>query len=234
MHDTLGSLEGKNYYEIFGLSQERFSFDRLKEGYFALTREFGPDTLMRLSGEEAATVEKILATVSAAYNTLSDVVKKERYDELLGAEKIGLGRKGDERFQSQVQFQSGKVFLEMAEWDSAEKALQDACNIEPENGVYLAHLAWAIYRNPANASSRAVLDKARQMLNRSLTLERSAEAFAFKGRMLFEAGQDALAEIEFNKALKLDARLPLARAGLRQLQEKREQESRGLLRRFFR
>lgn len=233
IRDTLAELEGKNYYEIFGLTQQKFSFDRLKERYFAMTREFGPDVLMQIGGEEATMVEKILDTVTAAYNTLSEVVKKERYDELLGSEKIGLGRQGDDIFQAQVQFQSGKVFLEMEEWDSAEKALQDACNIEPRNGVYLAHLAWSIYRNPANANSRAVLDKARQMLNRSLTMDRSAEAFAFKGQILLSGGQDGLAEIEFNKALRLNARLSLARSGLRQIQEKREQENKGLFRRIF-
>ncbi len=44
---------------------------------------------------------------------------------------------------------------------------------------------------------------------------------------------EGLAEIEFNKALRLNARLPMARAGLRQIQEKREQESKGLFRRIF-
>ena len=162
------------------------------------------------------------------------MVKKERYDELLGSDKIGLGRYGDDQFQAQVQFQSGKVFLDMEEWDNAEKALQDACNIDGRNGEYLANLAWAIYRNPRNARSRAMQDKARQMLNRSLTLERNPAGFAYKGWMLLEGGQDALAEAEFTKALKLDARHTLARKGLRELQEKREQQKKGLFGRMFR
>ena len=54
--------------------------------------------------------EQILSLVSTAYNTLSDVVKKERYDELLGSDSVGLGQKGDDRFQAQVQSQSGKVY----------------------------------------------------------------------------------------------------------------------------
>ncbi|BCR03532.1 hypothetical protein DESUT3_06010 [Desulfuromonas versatilis] len=226
-------LKGKNYYEIFGMNQAKFSFEMLKERYFAFTRQFGPDTMMRLSGVDGRLVEDILATVSTAYNTLSDVVKKERYDELLGSDRIGLGQKGDERFQAQVQAQSGKVFIEMEEWDNAEKALQDACNIAPGNGDYLAHLAWAIYRNPKNAASRAVLEKSRQLLNSALTLERTGKGFAFKGWMLLEAGQDNLAEAEFSKALKLDARLSMARKGLRLLQEKREQQKKGLFRRIF-
>jgi len=233
VRSTHARLQGKNYYEVFGLTQGNYAFEKLKENYFAITREFGPDVLMQLGGEEAGLVEEILSTVTNAYNTLSDVVKKEKYDQLLGADRIGLGHKGDDRFQAQVQSQSGKVFIDMEEWDNAEKALQDACGIEPENGDYLAHLAWAIYRNPRYASSRATLDKAKQMLNRSISLERTAPAFAFKGWIMLEVGQDNLAEMEFNKALKLDARNLLARKGLKAVQERREQQKKGLFGRMF-
>jgi DNA-binding response OmpR family regulator/curved DNA-binding protein CbpA len=230
---TYDRLQGKNYYEVLGLTPEKFSFNRLKENYFALSKEFGPDLLMRLSGAEASQAEEILSLVANAYETLSDVVKKEKYDQLLGSEKIGLGHKGDERFRAQVQAQSGKVFIDMEEWDNAEKTLKDACAIEPDNGDTLAHLAWAIYRNPQYAASRPTLDRAKQMLNRAITMERTAPAFAFKGWILVDAGQESLAETEFNKALKIDARNSLARKGLRRIQEKREQEKRGIFGRMF-
>jgi CheY-like chemotaxis protein/curved DNA-binding protein CbpA len=230
---TFSRLQGKNYYEVLGLTPEKFSFNQLKENYFAISKEFGPDLLMRLGGAEASQAEEILSLVANAYETLSDVVKKEKYDQLLGSEKIGLGHKGDERFRAEVQAQSGKVFIDMEEWDNAEKTLKDACAIEPDNGDTLAHLAWAIYRNPQYANSRPTLDRAKQMLNRAITLERTAPAFAFKGWILVDAGQEALAEAEFNKALKIDARNSLARKGLRRIQEKREQEKKGIFGRMF-
>lgn len=230
---THAELKGKDYYQVFGLRTGEFSFDLLKQRYFALTRKFGPEALMQLGGEEAGMVEEILSTVTTAYNTLSDVVKKENYDQMLGSDKVGLGEKGDDQFQAQVQFQSGKTFLEMEEWDDAERAIQDACNIDTNNGIYLANLAWAIYKNPKNEQSRAMRDKARQTLARALTLERTAEAFAFKGWMHLDAGQDSLAEAEFGKAMKLDPRQKLARQGLRLIQEKREQEKKGLFKRMF-
>lgn len=230
---TFARLQGKNYYEILGLTQERFSFNQLKENYFARSKEFGPDLLMRLGGTEAAQAEEIMAMFANAYETLSDVVKKEKYDQLFGAETIGLGHKGDERFRAEIQAQSGKVFIDMEEWDNAEKTLKDACAIEPDNGDTLAHLAWAIYRNPQYAASRPTLDRAKQMLNRAITLERTAPAFAFKGWILADGGQESLAEAEFNKALKIDARNTLARKGLRRIQKKREQEKKGIFGRMF-
>ncbi len=234
VRQTLTEMQGKNHYELFGIKQGEFSFDKLKEKYFAITHEFGPELMMQLSGEEAGLVEEILSLVSTAYNTLSDVVKKERYDELLGSDTVGLGQKGDDKFQAQVQSQSGKVFIEMGEWDNAIKALQDAVNFDQENGDYLAHLGWAIFKNPANARSQAMRDKGKQMINRALSLERTAQGHAFKGWIIFEAGQANLAEAEFNKALKLDARNPLARSGLRELREKLEQEKKGMFKKMFR
>ncbi|MGW8313755.1 MAG: response regulator [Desulfuromonadales bacterium] len=227
------SLEEKDHYQVFGIKQAKFSIALLKERYFAITRKFGPEVLIQLGGEEAQLAEEILARVATAYHTLSDVVKKERYDEMLGADKIGLGHKGDDRFQAQVQAESGKVFLEMEDWDSAEKALQEAVNADPDNGVYLACLAWALYRNPKYASSQAMQNKAKQMLNKSIGMERTAQAFAYKGWMLLEARQESMAEAEFNKALKMDARHALARKGLRTLQEQQEQQKKGIFKRMF-
>jgi CheY-like chemotaxis protein/curved DNA-binding protein CbpA len=227
------SLEDKTHYEVFGIKQSKFSIALLKDRYFAITRKFGPEVLMQLGGEEAALVEEILSKVATAYDTLTDVVKKERYDELLGADKIGLGHKGDDRFQAQVQAESGKVFLEMEEWDNAEKALQEAVNADPDNGDYLASLAWAIHRNPIHANSLAMQEKTRKMLNKSIAMERTAQAFAYRGWILLEAGRESMAEAELNKALKQDARHALARKGLRTLREQQEQQKKGLFKRMF-
>ncbi len=234
VRQTLTEIKDKNYYEVFKLRQGEFSFDKLKSKYFSYTHEFGPELLMQLSGEEANLVEEILSIVTNAYNTLSDVVKKERYDELLGSETVGLGEKGDDRFQAQVQSQSGKVFIEMEEWENAINSLQDAVNIVPTNGDYLAHLGWAIYKNPANERSSIMRDRGKQMINKSMTLERTAAGHSFKGWLLLEAGQESLAEAEFNKALRIDARNNIARKGMRSLQEKREQDKKGLFRKMFR
>ena len=80
--------------------------------------------------------------------------------------------------QAQVQAESGKVFIEMEEWDNAEKALQEAVNFDTGNGDYLAHLAWTVYRNPKNAASRAMQEKvsARVPSMSSSTVSRSTIA----------------------------------------------------------
>lgn len=227
-------IKDKDYYAIFGMTPARFSFNALKEAYFTKVREYSPERFMELSGTTSAMAQDILAIYADAYNTLSNVVAKERYDELLNDNKtMGIDGKQDGQLHAKIQFQSGKVFLDMGEFENAEKALQDAYTLEPDNAGHAAFLAWAIYRNSANSNSRAALERARTLLTKSLQIAKSAEAFAFRGWMLFDEGRDGLAEGEFMKALKINGKEPNALKGLRLISDKRESEKKGVLRRFF-
>ncbi|HEY6871286.1 MAG TPA: response regulator [Geobacteraceae bacterium] len=227
-------IQDKNYYELFGLSRGTFSFDGLKEAYFEKTRQYSPEKFMTLSGATLDLAQEVLSHYASAYSTLSSVVAKERYDEMLNdGMTLGLDGKQDDGLQARIQFQSGSVFLEMGEHENAEKALREAYTLEPDNAMHAAWLAWAIYRNPANKSSRSAQEKARTLLAKSLQSGRSAEAFAFRGWMLLDEGRDGLAEGEFQKALKLNPREPNARKGVKALEEKREAEKKGLFRKIF-
>ncbi len=227
-------LQDKNYYEIFGLSQQTFTFIALKDSYFAKTRLYSPERFMELSGTTMNIAQEILSHYANAYNTLSSVVAKERYDEMLNADTtIGLDGKQDDKLQARIQFQSGNVFIEMGEYENAEKALQDAYTIEPDNASHCALLALAIYRNPANLRSKAALEKAKMLLAKSLQIEKNAEAFALRGLMLMDEGREGLAEGEFQKALKINPKENNARNGLKLIAEKREADKKGLFRRIF-
>ena len=229
------AVKDKNYYEVFGISPSTFSFDALKEAYFSRTRAYAPEKFMELSGGVQTMAEEVLAIYANAYNTLSNVVAKERYDEMLNADKVvGLAGKQDSALQARIQFQSGKVFLEMGEYDNAEKALQDAYTLEPDNAAHCAYLAWTIYRKPGNQNSRTAVERARTLLSRSLQLDRNAAAYAFRGWMLLDEGRDGLAEGEFQKALKLSTNETLAARGLKSIEEKRAATNKGLLRKLFR
>lgn len=227
-------IKDKDYYAIFGMTPARFSFNTLKEAYFKKVKEYSPERFMELSGATSAMAQDTLAIYADAYNTLSNVVAKERYDEMLNDNKtMGIDGKQDSPLHAKIQFQSGKVFLDMGEFENAEKALQDAYTLDPENAGHAAFLAWAIYRNSVNNNSRSAQERARNLLTKSLQIEKSAAAFAFRGWMLFDEGRDGLAEGEFLKALKINAKEPNALKGLRLVSEKRENEKKGVLRKFF-
>ncbi|GAM10136.1 hypothetical protein OR1_02424 [Geobacter sp. OR-1] len=226
-------IKEKNYYELLGMTPGSFTFNTLKDSYFSRTRPYSQERLMELSGPVLEMAQEVLSVLSTAYNTLSNVISKERYDELLNSDKIGIDGKQDDKLQAQVQFQSGKVFLEMGEFANAEKAFQDAYRLEPDVALHSAFLAWAIYRNPSNKGSKAASDKARNLLARSLQNGRHPEAFSFRGWMLLDEGREGLAEGEFQKALKLNPRDALARNGLQQITDHRQSEKKGLFSKFF-
>jgi DNA-binding response OmpR family regulator/tetratricopeptide (TPR) repeat protein len=227
-------LKGKNYYELFGLTRNSFTFDKMKESYFSKTRQYSPEKFMVLSGPSQSLAQEILSTFASAYNTLSNVVSKERYDEMLNADTVmGLDGRQDDKLQAQVQLQSGKVFLEMSEFENAQKALQDAFTLDPRSHEAAAFLAWSIYRNPASRGSKASIDKAKTLLSKSMQLKPNAEAHAYRGAILFDEGREELAEGEFQKALKLNPKEPTARKGVAHLAEKRENDKKGIFKKFF-
>jgi DNA-binding response OmpR family regulator len=229
-----GQLKDKNYYEIFGLDRRSFQFSALKDAYFARTRQYPPEKFMELSGATQELAEEILSIYANAYNTLSNVVAKERYDELLNENKVvGLDGRQDDKLQAKIQFQSGSVFLDMGEYENAERAFQEAYTLEPENPLHCAYLAWAIYKNPASRQSKSGQDRAISLLTKSLGLEKTAKAYTFRGLMLLDEGRDGLAEGEFLKALKHNSAEVEARKGLRLIAEKREAEKKGIFRRIF-
>ncbi|HBG07927.1 MAG: histidine kinase [Geobacteraceae bacterium GWC2_58_44] len=227
------AIQDKNYYEIFSLTPGNFNFASLKEAYFSRTRHYSPEKFMQLSGATLSRAQDVLSHYANAYNTLSNVVAKERYDEMMNASSIGLGGRQDDGLQARIQFQSGKVFIEMEDFVSAERALQDAYTLTPQDPLTAAYLAWSIYRNPSNSGSRAAQEKCRMLLSKSLQMGRCAEAFAFRGWMLLDEGRDGLAEGEFLKALKLNPREQSAQAGTRLIAERRETEKKGLFKRIF-
>jgi len=229
-----GQLKDKNYYEIFGLDRRSFQFNTLKDAYFTRTKQYPPEKFMELSGSTQELAEEILSIYANAYNTLSNVVAKERYDELLNENKVvGLDGHQDDKLQAKIQFQSGSVFLDMGEYENAERAFQEAYTLEPENPLHCAYLAWAIYKNPASRQSKSGQDRAISLLTKSLGLEKTAKAYTFRGLMLLEEGRDGLAEGEFLKALKHNSTEVEARKGLRLIAEKREAEKKGIFRRIF-
>lgn len=227
-------VKDKDYYAVFGMTPAKFSFSVLKDAYFTKVREYSPERFMELSGATSAMAQEILSIYADAYNTLSNVVTKERYDEMLNDNKtMGIDGREDGQLHARIQFQSGKVFLDMGEYENAEKALQEAYLLEPDNSGHTAFLAWAIYNNSTNSKSKAALEKVRNLLTKSLQIEKSAEAFAFRGWMLYDEGRDGLAESEFLKALKINPREPVALNGMKLINEKRDGEKKGVFRRLF-
>lgn len=225
------AVKDKNYYEIFGMTAKNFSFDRLKKAYFELTKTYGPEKFFSSSGEVMELAEEFLSRVANAYSTLSNVVSKENYDEIL-ASQIPTGDE-EKKFYEKVQFQSGKVLLEQGQYEGAEKAFTNCMTIDPDKAEYQAYLAFTIYHNPSNRGNLAAIKKAKDLANKSLLREKLPITYALKGAMLFDEGMLNLAESEFNKALKLNPNNKIALKNMELIRQKREEEKKGFFQRMF-
>ena len=216
------TIKDKNYYEIFGMTAKTFSFEKLKKAYFELTRTYGPEKFFASTGEVMELAEEFLSRISNAYTTLSDVVSKENYDDILSS-KVPTGEE-EKKFFEKVQYQSGKVLLEKGQYDSAEKTFTTCLNLNPDKPEYQVYLAIALYHNPANKGNGAAIKKAKDLVNRSLQWEKHAIAYALKGQMLLDEGLVNLAEAEFNKALRLNPKNKTSLKGLEFIKQRREEE----------
>ncbi len=229
------ALASRNYYEVFGLTQSTYRYDALKDAYFSRLKRFSPDYFVQQgsSGDVVSMAEDVTARLATAYNTLSNVVAKENYDRLLGERGVrATGDKEEDSLQAEVQRQSGEAFLAQGDFEAAERALTSALTLMPTPETQ-AHLAWAILKNPRNAGSRSALDRAKALLAKSLAAKPSADAFAYRGVVYITEEKPGLAEVEFQKALRLVPRHRLASRELTALEEQRAHEEKGFFRRLF-
>jgi curved DNA-binding protein CbpA len=227
------TIKNKNYYEMLGMTAKTFSIEKLKKAYFELARKYGPEKFFASSGEIMELAEEFLSRISNAYTTLSDVVAKENYDEIL-ASKVPTGEE-EKKFFEKVQYQSGMVLLEKGQYDSAEKTFTTCVNLNPDKPEYQVYLAVAIYHNPANKGNASAIKKAKDLVNRSLQWEKLAIAYALKGQMLLDEGLVNLAESEFNKSLRLNPKNRTSLKSLEFIKQKREEEEKkgSLFQRMF-
>jgi CheY-like chemotaxis protein len=231
----LKTCANKNYYEYFGMKPGKFDFPKLKSEYFRLTKMFSPEHFIMSSGEMLSQAEEALTRVATAYNTLSNVISKEKYDEMLAAsgKAAGVpGAKDQDKMQAEVAFQSGLAFLEMSDWDGAEKSLGEASSLSPDNAEILAHYAYAVFNK--NRKSKSGMKRAHDLLSRALKLKpKCAPAFAYRGVLFLEEEKAALAEADFKKALAFNPRYKLALKGLKRIEELKQSEKKGIFSRLM-
>ena len=89
--------------------------------------------VITLSGETAALAQQILERIAAGYNILVDDLKRAHYDKLLERDITAPEHIAGALMPARVQAYAGEMHLSRNDWDSAEKAFQEACNLEPFN-----------------------------------------------------------------------------------------------------
>lgn len=229
------AIKTKNYYEVFGMKHQTFDFTKFKNEYFRMSKAFSPEHFITSSGDILEKSEEVLSMLSTAFNTLSNVVSKEKYDEMLSSQASSAGvpggKKDHDKMQAEVAYQSGMAFMEMGDWNGAEKSLVEAVSLAPKNADILSQYAYSIFNK--NRKSKAGQRRALELLAQALKLKpRCAPAFAYRGALLLDDEKTALAEADFKKALSINPRYRFALKGLKKIERQKQEEKKGLFSRF--
>ncbi len=231
LFDELARAKKVNYYELLGTKRSGFNFQEAKKKYFELQRKFSPDKFIMSAGDVMSKAQELLEKLSVAFETLSDVGKKQNYDQKLSTQQMmaGEGGSGGKTLQADVAFQSGLALMETEEWEAAVKQFEIARKIQPGVTLHEVNQAWAIYKNPKNRGNTTAVAEVKKLLNNAVVRDpRCAIGFAYRAWMLVDDGKVDLAAMEFGKALRIDANLKIAQQGLKKVEDLRKSQKKGL------
>jgi tetratricopeptide (TPR) repeat protein len=148
--DTYAALEGKNHYQILGLTSESTPVE-IKKAYYALAKVYHPDRHFSLGKEElVGKLKALFRRITEAYRTLSSEDKKQKYDFELVTQKTGLTReKEDERVSAEAVAQQGRRALKNGDLEKAIQCFEFSVKKVPDKGAYRGLLAKALTKLPS-------------------------------------------------------------------------------------
>jgi len=137
-----GRLDQLDYYRLLAVEREA---DRkaLKRAFRARTKMFHPDRCFRrATGSFGERLSELYKVVSQAYDVLCDPPKRRLYDlTLRQIEEAADGKRSVSRtLHAERLYQEAKRLLKVGDYEAAEAALSQACELEPQEERYRAQL----------------------------------------------------------------------------------------------
>ncbi len=213
-------LEGKDHWQVLGVERSADAA-ALKKAYFALSRDFHPDSFAGLNlGSAQQQLETVFATIQDAYAVLTDPNKRGEYEAKVKLEQGGGSSDIGAIFAAESDFNRIKNLVERGELVGAQKLIGKVAavlgNSEEARG-YKLFLDWWTSKNTTTAP--AVLKELQELHK----LAPAAQALAeFQGWINLEIGNVVKARGAFKRVLEADPRSAGAERGLRAANKKQE------------
>jgi len=194
----LHEVKNLDHFEILGVSKTA-STAEIRRAYFAEVGDLHPDRLRAASADVRDLAERLQATLTAAYETLSDSEQRAAYKKSLDAtlrDQVGL-------FVGQIleadgSFVRGLRALHKEEWAQAIANFRDAAELYPEDPEPWAYLGWSRF----NAGGDFSTEEAEEDLMRSITLgPKSDRGHLYYGLMCAELGRTSDAQQHLEEAV---------------------------------
>lgn len=225
-------LLGSDYYKLLGISS-RASVGDIQAAYFHAAKILHPDRIPPALDSLRALASKIFSEVSRAHRTLSDTKKRAEYDASLA--KPAGGANEVERVMHALQaFQRAEALMRRGDFANAEPLAKQAVDGDPNQGQYLALLAWV-------RASRGVeeLPVVLKMLDQAVQLSPAYDqGHFFRAVTLKRAGKEEEAYRAFRRVVELNPHHVDAAREVHLYAKKREERNRtdtgGTLGKLFR
>lgn len=214
-------LAGKDHWEVLGVPRDADA-NALKKAYFALSRDFHPDSFAGLQlGSTQRQLEDVFSVIQEAYAVLTDPAKRGEYDAKMNLEKGGGSSDIGAIFAAESDFNRVKNLVERGELVSAAKLMPKVVQVlasSEEARGYKLFLDWWGVKNTTTAS-----EVIRELQNLH-KLAPAAHALAeFQGWIHLETGNLKNAKGSFKRVLDVEPRSAGADRGMRAVVRKQEE-----------
>ena len=157
--------EGGNHYMVLGVAQDCDS-NQVREAYYYLARRFHPDRFRSGPMQDLlGMIEGYFSRVTEAYNTLSDGVLRQQYDEqLAGSRPKDEEPKKDQAYLARENFARARLLMDRGQHREALQFIENALDLD-RKPAYLVGLASIQARHPRQRS------EAMEHLNEAIALD---------------------------------------------------------------
>jgi DNA-binding response OmpR family regulator/tetratricopeptide (TPR) repeat protein len=212
---TLAAMKRMNYFELLGVRSDATA-EEVQRAHRELVREYHLDKFV---GSSSAEVRELASTVQvllrSAREALVDVGARADYRAKLGSGGVRheVGEAVGRMLQAESTFRRGQALLAAGDVIGARPLFDEAVQLQPEEGEFVAYLGWARFQAHPGVQEEAQV--ARAALERAVQLSPTLEkAHLFLGYVLKFLGRAEEATRAFERALECN---PSSAEALREL-----------------
>jgi len=186
----LAQIEHGNLFAVLEVTEEA-DLENIRASYIGLVKKFHPDTVSGLDDESLRDDYLAISTkLREAFDTLTDPEKRASHIESIRGGPTDLEEQAivQQVLNAEIEFQKASILARKKKWKEACDLLRPGVEAAPENGEYLALLAWAKANLLAAGSD---LTETEATLRRALSMApRSEKANYYLAQILKRSGKE--------------------------------------------
>ncbi len=199
---TLAAMKRMDFFELLGVRSDAPP-EEVRRAHRELVREYHLDKFV---GSSSAEVQKLAAAIQEllgkARDALVDAAARAEYRSQLGSGGVRheVGEAVGRMLQAESTFRRGQQLLAAGDVAGARALFEEAVQLQPEEGEFVAYLGWARFQQSPDVAEEAQISRA--ALERAVALSPTLEkAHLFLGYVLKALGRAEEATRAFERAL---------------------------------